>query len=291
MSVVLSESTRGGVTCLLCNATISVKIGNYGKLKLHMETNHDVFYEQDLLVALNFLQDHEREVIIEKVLPRMDFCLNQAKNIDKNMVQKKKRKIERRLFSETNEDSGSEDQDPDVTGVVEKTTGKDKINIEDLAEDEDDSESPVKKIRLEESSLIEESLEISLDESDEILMEGDSQKGAVQPQMLCKDDVECGLCHNIFKKKSMYNHKRRCELRDKIKKMGEHNQKDRKEAQSVENNISKGGSMLNDQEEDIVESKEQEVRNRDSNKCEPCNITYSSRSNLARHKRQRHHSS
>ena len=79
-----SESeTRGCVTCLLCNATISVRIGNFGKLKLHMETNHDVFYEQDLIMALNFLEDHEREVIIEKVLPRMDLCLNKAKIIDK----------------------------------------------------------------------------------------------------------------------------------------------------------------------------------------------------------------
>ena len=58
------------MTCLLCNATISVRIGNYGKLKLHMETNHDVFYEQDLLMALNFLEDHEREVNARPGWPR-----------------------------------------------------------------------------------------------------------------------------------------------------------------------------------------------------------------------------
>ena len=63
---------RGGVTCLLCNATISVRIGNYGKLKLHLETNHDVFFEHDLLMAINFLEANEREIIIEKVMPRMN---------------------------------------------------------------------------------------------------------------------------------------------------------------------------------------------------------------------------
>ena len=290
MSGELSES-RGCVTCLLCNATISVRIGNYGKLKLHMETNHDVFYEQDLIMALNFLEDHEREVIIEKVLPRMDLCLNKAKAIDKKDGLKLKLDIEKRLFSDEDKDVVEErirsDRNKD-----QETLENDRIDFEDVVEDEGQLESPVKKMRLDESSPIEESLEISLDESDDVLIDGDSQRNDEPPQMLGKDEVECGLCRNVFKKRSMYNHRRRCELREKIRKMGEENRKARMEAESVENNESNHESEISEEDQDGPEEdseQEHEVRsNRRSYNCEPCNTTYSSSGNLARHRRQKH---
>ena len=95
---VSDQHVVGGVTCLLCNATISVRLGNFHKLNSHLEVNHDVFFQQDLLMALNFLEDHERDVIIEKVLPRMKLTLNNAKNLDKKDVLKKKLDIEKRIF-------------------------------------------------------------------------------------------------------------------------------------------------------------------------------------------------
>ena len=282
-----SESeSRGCVTCLLCNATISVRIGNFGKLKLHMETNHDVFYEQDLIMALNFLEDHEREVIIEKVLPRMDLCLNKAKIIDKKDGLKFKLDIEKRLFSDLDKDTDEE------MGSGKESLGKDRIDFEDVIEDEDLLESPVKKMRIEESSPIEESLEISLDESDDVLIDGDFQKNAEPPQMLGKDEVECGLCRKIFKKKSMYNHTRRCELREKIRKMGEENKKSRMEEESSDNHESDHEDVVSEEDQDGAEEiseQEHEVRsNRKSYNCEPCNTSYSSSGNLARHRRQKH---
>ena len=296
MSIEQSES-RGCVTCLLCNATISVRIGNYGKLKLHMETNHDVFYEQDLLMALNFLEDHEREVIIEKVLPRMDIFLNKAKVIDKKEGLKNRLDIEKRLFSDDNEASNMviEEKDSDVNGVQE-TLENDRIDFEDVIEDDSLQESSEKRMRLDESSPIEGSLEISLDESDDILIDGGGWKNEKPPQMLGKDEVECGLCHNVFKKRSMYNHKRRCELREKIRKMAEENKKAKTEVESAghHENFIINESLFSDSMEDqdtIEERNEQENENQSDSKlykCEPCDTTYSTSGNLARHRRQRH---
>ena len=290
MSSEHSES-RGCVTCLLCNATISVRIGNYGKLKLHMETNHDVFYEQDLLMALNFLEDHEREVIIEKVLPRMDLCLNKAKVLDKKDGLNIKLDIEKRLFSDDNKESDrvEEENDSDVNGEQESLE-KDRIDFEDIIEDE----NPEKKMRLDESSQIEESLEISLDESDDILIDGGGRKNEKPPQMLGKDEVECGLCHKLFKKRSMYNHKRRCELREKIRKMAEENKKAKTDVESADNhesfiiNESLFSDSIEDTDEETFEQEHENQSDRKLYKCEPCDTTYSSSSNLARHRRQRH---
>ena len=295
MSSEPSES-RGCVTCLLCNATISVRIGNYGKLKLHMETNHDVFYEQDLLMALNFLEDHEREVIIEKVLPRMDFCLNKAKVIDKKDGLKIKLDIEKRLFSDDSKESHmvEEENDSDGNGV-EESLEKDRIDFEDVIEDESQQENPEKKMRLDESFPIEASLEISLDESDDILIDGGGRKNEKPPQMLGKDEVKCVLCHNVFKKRSMYNHKRRCELREKIRKMAEENKKAKTDVESAGDNHESfiiNESLFSDSMEDTdEESFEQEHENQSDRKlykCEPCDTTYSTSGNLARHRRQRH---
>ena len=295
MSSEPSES-RGCVTCLLCNATISVRIGNYGKLKLHMETNHDVFYEQDLLMALNFLEDHEREVIIEKVLPRMDFCLNKAKVIDKKGGLKIKLDIEKRLFSDDSKEAYmvEEENDSDGNGV-EESLEKDRIDFEDVIEDESQQENPEKKMRLDESSPIEASLEISLDESDDILIDGGGRKNEKPPQMLGKDEVKCVLCHNVFKKRSMYNHKRRCELREKIRKMAEENKKAKTDVESDGDNHESfiiNESLFSDSMEDTdEESFEQEHENQSDRKlykCEPCDTTYSTSGNLARHRRQRH---
>ena len=295
MSSEPSES-RGCVTCLLCNATISVRIGNYGKLKLHMETNHDVFYEQDLLMALNFLEDHEREVIIEKVLPRMDFCLNKAKVIDKKGGLKIKLDIEKRLFSDDSKEAYmvEEENDSDGNGV-EESLEKDRIDFEDVIEDESQQENPEKKMRLDESSPIEASLEISLDESDDILIDGGGRKNEKPPQMLGKDEVKCVLCHNVFKKRSMYNHKRRCELREKIRKMAEENKKAKTDVESAGDNHESfiiNESLFSDSMESTdEESFEQEHENQSDRKlykCEPCDTTYSTSGNLARHRRQRH---
>ena len=129
---------RGGVTCLLCNATISVRIGNYGKLKLHLETNHDVFFEHDLLMAINFLEANEREIIIEKVLPRMNLCLQKSNNTKE--MEDGKLDIEKRLFDgEPSKPSKRRREAEEVSASPSSnkatTTKLEKVNFEEVVED------------------------------------------------------------------------------------------------------------------------------------------------------------
>lgn len=71
----LSDSN---VVCVLCNAFINVRMGNFYKFQLHIENYHDVFKHQDLIMSLSFLNMEEKEVIIEKTLPRMKEILDMA---------------------------------------------------------------------------------------------------------------------------------------------------------------------------------------------------------------------
>merc|ERR1712029_481297 len=52
--------------------------------------------------------------------------------------------------------------------------------------------------------------------------------------ILGKDEVICNICQNKFKKKSMYNHIRRCELRERVRLMGE--EKKKNESINADNN-------------------------------------------------------
>ena len=66
-----SATPQGSVSCIMCKGAVSVRAGNLEKMKVHVESDHDVFFDHDILIAINFLESHEKEVIIEKVLPRM----------------------------------------------------------------------------------------------------------------------------------------------------------------------------------------------------------------------------
>ena len=76
--------SRLSVKCVLCRGAISIRAGNLEKMRLHMENDHDVFYNQDLLISLNFLEDFEREEIIEKALPRMKVIFKNVEDFKKS---------------------------------------------------------------------------------------------------------------------------------------------------------------------------------------------------------------
>ena len=75
--------SRLSVKCVLCRGAISIRAGNLDKMRLHMENDHDAFYNQDLLISLNFLEDFEREEIIEKALPRMKVIFKNVEGFKK----------------------------------------------------------------------------------------------------------------------------------------------------------------------------------------------------------------
>jgi len=312
----------GGITCLLCNATISVRLGNFEKLNAHLEVNHDVFFHHDLLMALNFLEDHERDVIIEKVIPRMTLTLNNAKNLDKRDVLKNKLVIEERLFGNIgSENVKTNESDREDENNTSKISLHERIDYGDIIEDNsindgDDEGSSKKKLKLDEHTntkvFDEDALEISLDVSDEVLM-GENENQANEESNITtritpskssnvlgigKDEVICKICQNKFKKKSMYNHSKRCELREKVRLMGEEKKKNEriKAELNEQDTISKDEDEDNDNDDDGDDDKlviNEETELNDPSKllinmttCKACDKTFSSRGNLKRHQRQ-----
>ena len=79
--------SRLSVKCVLCRGAISIRAGNLDKMRLHMENDHDAFYNQDLLISLNFLEDFEREEIIEKALPRMKVIFKNVEGFKKGQIE------------------------------------------------------------------------------------------------------------------------------------------------------------------------------------------------------------
>merc|ERR1712177_194208 len=67
------------------------------KFQAHLEKSHEIFYGYEALIALAFLEDHEKEVIVEKVLPRMKLVLDTAKSHNKNYPTGAKLDIEKKL--------------------------------------------------------------------------------------------------------------------------------------------------------------------------------------------------
>merc|ERR1712129_683370 len=53
--------------CVFCRDIVSLAVGNLVQFKTHMETVHQVFYEFDILLALNFIDRKEKEKIIDTV--------------------------------------------------------------------------------------------------------------------------------------------------------------------------------------------------------------------------------
>jgi len=63
----------------MCQGSVSIVPGNLDKMRLHLENQHEVFHQLDFLIAINFLEDFEKEEIISKALPRMKVIFDGAK--------------------------------------------------------------------------------------------------------------------------------------------------------------------------------------------------------------------
>jgi len=120
---------KGSLTCLLCNGAVSIKAGNLEKFKFHIESNHDVFYDQDILIAINFLEAHEKEVIIEKVLPRMKLLFENTVGNERIFPGHKRLNIEKRLLDADFQDELSKPSSKRV--ALSNMDDEDKIQYDD----------------------------------------------------------------------------------------------------------------------------------------------------------------
>ena len=302
MSAAATPAPAGCITCHLCNASISVKSGTFEKLQAHLETSHEIFYGYETLIAIAFLEDHEKEVIVEKVLPRMKLFLDTAKSLNKKYPTGARLDIEKKLCGDedaSEEKEGTEEQFQ--RREVRDDTEAEETEDEDREESEDEDENPSKRSRLNEID-VSASLEISLDESDETLFFPDDLK-TPDPGVSSsgvgdkpKDTVECPICHNNFKKKSMNKHRQRCELRERVRQMDLAKQaKLEQEKEESRNYVTiEGNDEEDDQGEDTAEDLELSVSASPSftggsgTDCGVCGKSFSSKTNLKRHLRTVH---
>jgi len=93
--------SRHAIRCILCHGAVSIRAGNFDKIRLHMEVDHDCFFEQDLLIALNFLEEFERQEIIERVLPRMKVIFENVKKYSGGDSENTSTYLNKRLFEDS----------------------------------------------------------------------------------------------------------------------------------------------------------------------------------------------
>ena len=251
----------GSITCQLCRASISVKNGTFDKLQHHLETSHEVFYGFEVLMALIFLEDHEKEVIVEKVLPRMKLCLETARKKKDSEIETLD--IEKRLFKE--------EQKVDTEQARESENSEKEKLLDDGKISEE--ENPAKRAKMELFD-VSETLEINIDESDETLFFPDDKP---------KDAAECEICRRVLKKKSLGKHRTRCQLRERVRQIELAKQAKATQDENDGRPITIDGN--NDQAEasDGVDDGEKTLLG-----CPACGKTLSSRTNLKRHLRNVH---
>ena len=248
---------EGAVTCILCDAQINVRTGNFYKFQLHMENDHDVFRHQDLVMALSFLEAEEQEVVIEKVLPRMRDVLDSAVKTAQNKTLSGPDTLHKRLsdmenISETTseevrESSNTEDRKHDEIPDSSPYDIKDQVDVEmKIPEGE--------KLLESESATGEELLERTTDEkfvttlttdensvtmkeeknrrakSEEVLAEIETHSKSMKLRERKKmssnlqkvektppKEVLCPICDQKIKKYKFNTHKRNCQILRKLR--------------------------------------------------------------------------
>jgi len=225
-----------------------VRSGNLDKFKLHVESDHDVFYDHDILIAINFLEAHEKEVIIEKVLPRMKLLFDNVHSLNGKFAIGHKLPIEKRLLEDDESVSGnpakktkpneSEDafNDEVVSSIEHKLNcDNDEIDIGDKSDnipnkdydDDDDSEAENDAVSVGETlaesiKSVKEILTTDNKESKDEFTSCDVCNLSVRKSIFdfhrkshlsaAKTTTECDICRKVMQKKSMYKHRRRCEI-------------------------------------------------------------------------------
>ena len=75
--------SRSHLRCALCQGNVPIMGGNMERFKFHLATQHDIFHEMDILIAINFLNDFEKEEIMSRALPRMKVVFEEGRVSEK----------------------------------------------------------------------------------------------------------------------------------------------------------------------------------------------------------------
>ena len=66
-----NEIPKGKVSCLLCRGFISYKNSDRSRFRDHMESEHDVKFDSDIILAVSVMSAAEKKFIIESAVKRL----------------------------------------------------------------------------------------------------------------------------------------------------------------------------------------------------------------------------
>jgi len=306
---------KGSINCLLCKGALSVRSGNLDKVKLHMVSDHGVFYDQDLLIAINFLEPHEKEVIVEKVVPRMKLMFDNIRSFNGMSINGSKLAIEKRLL-ESDDSSEERDLNPSKRialhrddestpyvarnkSISENTANVSEIDFE-TEEDNgslqivtDDGDSEIENDAVSVGETLTESLKSIKRELNTYNTNDDEFKNCNVCNQSVRKSVfdfhtkshlssakvttttECDICNKVMLKKSLTKHRRRCQIMN----MSKLNSVNEDIEPTVES--SKRAKTLENEPEEKDTKKDSEVE------CIICKKSVS-KTNIKRHMRQKH---
>ena len=218
MIVVVLTMNQGNVVCLLCDAIINIKTGNYYKLQLHMENDHDIFKHQDLIMSLCFLEQGEMEVVIEKVLPRMKSALDLAVTMSQKKMLNGEFAMHRRLSNfEIEHDLELEEHDQPVNDKKLKLNSDGTVSVyeENDAHDHTDMENDIEMVPLTYEPEVKKPVVKVKRIKERIVSEIKEvrKKPVVKP---APQEQQCPICFKMIKKYKINLHKRNCKILQKL---------------------------------------------------------------------------
>ena len=280
----------GSVTCVLCNGQINVKVGSFYKFQLHIENDHDVFRDQDLIMALSFLQTDEKEVIIEKVLPRMKMILDAALALSEKKSLSGPFSIHQRLSDFEEKDNSDNVTEPkDITTLEEEVENLKKklkldaelINEKAKFEKSDKEEQEQKNVELKNDRS--SNKDNSKDENTRYSGKSDQGSSKSRPSSLLS---KCPICKNMIKKYKFSLHKRNCQIMSKLNLNNSH-MKENKSYDDLEKQNS-GGAEKWVLDEDIKIDNFIDNPKKLIYDCDLCDKSYSLKNSLLKHTKTVH---
>ena len=191
-------STSSTIKCLLCQGSISLGQGNLDKFKHHLEAAHEALHDQDLIVAVSFLESEEKERIVETVFPRIKKFFQEIKT--RGDTETPRQGLDKRLLEE--------DETRSLTSVYGGHNPSKRRKLEPASKYESLTESDAYDSELG-SNISAEEEETNTDEASKTL------EKLPNPQ-----ESKCDICEKVMLKKSIRKHKQRVhQLYESLKNM------------------------------------------------------------------------
>ena len=138
--------SRSHLRCALCQGKVPILGGNTERFKFHLATQHDIFHEMDILIAINFLDDFEKEEIISRALPRMKVVFEGGRVSEKRCSEavrdNQDHENKRKAVKKSNE--GREETSREPSGYEDSS---DDDNFEIVFDSSPGPEPPVKTVK------------------------------------------------------------------------------------------------------------------------------------------------